>query len=126
MKRLRTLRFRYWVMPVILAALAARAFMPAGFMADLALMAPPPWRITMCSQDRLRRARTSSFPDEQAPGDHRGLQCKFCGAPILATPFASFDLATPAPAPLLAAAGETHPSYAPLLRSQTARAPPQA
>ena len=123
MKRLRTLRFRYWAMPVILAALAARAFMPAGFMTTTGDGA---WAmsITLCSQDKLQR-EIIIVPDEQAPAQH-GLECKFCGAPIMGTPFASFDLVTPAPAPLLVAAGETRPSYAPLLRSQTARAPPQA
>lgn len=125
MKRLRTLRFRNWVMPVILAALAARAFMPAGFMATSA-DGTAAVGITLCSQNRLQRENFVIPEADQAPGEHRGLQCKFCGAPILGTPFASFDLVTPAPAPLLATAGETHPSYAPLLRSQTARAPPQA
>ncbi len=122
MKRLRTLRFRYWVMPVILAALAARAFMPAGFMTTTA-DGNTALRITMCSQDKLQR-ESIVIPDEQAPAQH-GLDCKFCGAPIMGTPFASFDLVTPAPAALLAAAGETGPP-SPLLRSQTARAPPQA
>jgi hypothetical protein len=122
-KRLRTLRFRYWVMPVILAALAARAFMPAGFMTTPA-DGTSAWGITMCSPDKLQR-EDLVIPDEQAPSQH-GPQCKFCGAPILGTPFASFDLVTPAPAPLLAVATDTRPAYAPLLRSQTARAPPQA
>ena len=123
MKRLRTLRFRYWVMPVILAALAARAFMPAGFMTTTTDDGSA-WGIIMCSQDGSQRENII-IPDEQAPAQH-GPDCKFCGAPIMGTPFASFDLVTPAPAPLLAAAGKTRPSYAPLLRSQTARAPPQA
>lgn len=122
MKRLRTLRFRYWVMPVILAALAARAFMPAGFMTTTDDASA--WGIIICSQDESQRENII-IPDEQAPAQH-GLDCKFCGAPIMGTPFASFDLVTPAPAPLLAAATETQASYAPLLRSQTARAPPQA
>ena len=123
MKRLRTLRLRYWVMPVVLAALAARAFMPAGFMATTAGDASAVG-ITMCSQDKLQRENIV-IPGEQDP-DHRGPQCKFCGAPILGTPFASFELVTPAPAPLLAAAADTRSSYGPLRRSQTARAPPQA
>jgi hypothetical protein len=121
--RLRTLRFRYWVMPVILAALAARAFMPAGFMTTTGDGAAAV-RISMCSRDKLQR-ETIVLPDEQAPAQH-DLQCKFCGAPILGTPFASFDLVSPVPAPMLAAATETRPAYAPPLRSQTARAPPQA
>ncbi len=110
-------------MPVILAALAARAFMPAGFMTTTADDASA-WGIIICSQDKSQRENII-IPDEQAPARH-GLDCKFCGAPIMGTPFASFDLVTPAPAPLLIAAGETRPSYTPLLRSQTARAPPQA
>jgi hypothetical protein len=111
-------------MPVILAALAARAFMPAGFMTTLGDGATSV-RITLCSQDKSRREKVD-IPSEQSPDEHGGPQCKFCGAPILGTPFASFDLVTPAPAPLFAAGTGTESSYAPLLRSQAARAPPQA
>jgi hypothetical protein len=121
-KRLRTLRLRYWIMPVILAALSARAFLPAGFMASSGDGTEV--RIIMCSQEQ-GRSETLEIPGDPA-GHERGLQCKYCGAPILGTPFASFDMAVPAPAPLLAVTTDTRSIYSPLPRSQAARAPPRA
>jgi hypothetical protein len=121
-KSLRTLRLRYWIMPVILAALAARAFLPTGFMATSGDGTEV--RIIMCSQEQ-GRSENLVIPADQ-PGHERGLQCKYCGAPILGTPFASFDMAVPAPAPLLALAADTPSIYSPLPRSQAARAPPRA
>ena len=118
MKRLRTLRFRYWVMPVILAALAARAFMPAGFMSSAGEdgMAAT---IAMCSQDKTRRERIE-FPGEKSPGEHR-LQCKHCLAPVLGAPFAFYDSA--APAAVLAEAGVRvgHDYPAPIVEHALAR-----
>lgn len=123
MKRLRTLRFRYWIMPVILAALAARAFMPAGFMSsggENGMAAT----IAMCSQDKARRERIE-FPGEQPPGEHR-TQCKHCLAPVLGAPFAFHDFSTPAMPPVLLDSADAQLAFSPLLRSQQARAPPQA
>lgn len=124
MKRLRTLRFRYWVMPVILAALAARAFMPAGFMSisgENGMSAT----IAMCSQDKTRRERIE-FPDgQQLPGEHR-LQCKHCLSPVLGAPFAFYDFSAPAMPPVLLVSADGQLAFSPLLRSQEARAPPQA
>ena len=123
MKRLRTLRLRYWVMPVILAALAARAFMPAGIMSlpgDGGMAAT----IAMCSQDRARRERIE-FPGDQSGSDHR-LQCKHCLSPVLGAPFAFHDFTTPATPPALLVPEQAQLAFSPLLRTQEARAPPQA
>ena len=123
MKRLRTLRFRYWFMPVILAALAARAFMPAGFMSSAGEdgMAAT---IAMCSQDKTRRERIE-FPGEKSPGEHR-LQCKHCLSPVLGAPFAFYDSSPSASPPSLIIPADAQLAFSPLLRSQEARAPPQA
>jgi hypothetical protein len=123
MKRLRMLRFRYWVMPVILAALAARAFMPAGFMTisgEDAMSAT----LAMCSQGKSRRERIE-LPGRQLPGEHR-LQCKHCLAPVLGAPFAFYDFSTPAMPPALRVPADEQLVFSPLLRSQGARAPPHA
>ncbi|HEX6396520.1 MAG TPA: hypothetical protein VFZ95_03790 [Steroidobacteraceae bacterium] len=123
MKRLRTLRFRYWAMPVILAALAARAFMPAGFMSmpgEDGMSAT----IAMCSQDKARRERID-FPGQQSPGEHR-LQCKHCLAPVLGAPFAFYDFSAPATPLSVLVPGGAQLAFSPLLRSQEARAPPHA
>jgi hypothetical protein len=122
-KRLRTLRLRYWIMPVILAALAARAFMPAGFMSSSGVDGLSA-SIAMCSQDKSRRERIE-FPDEKSPGEHR-LQCKHCLAPVLGAPFAFHPLPTPAAPPALLIPADAQLAFSPLLRSQEARAPPRA
>lgn len=123
MKRLRTLRLRYWLMPAILAALAARAFMPAGFMS---ISGPDGMTATiaMCTQNKARRERIE-LPGPQLPGEHR-LQCKNCLTPVLGAPFAFQDFTTPAPPPPLFIPADAQLAFSPLLRSQAARAPPQA
>jgi hypothetical protein len=122
-KRLRTLRFRYWVMPVILAALAARAFMPAGFM-SMSGEGGMSATIAMCSQDKTRRERFE-FPGEQSPGEHR-LQCKHCLAPVLGAPFAFHDFSSPATPLAILVPEQPQLAFSPLLRAQEARAPPHA
>jgi hypothetical protein len=122
-KRLRTLRFRYWVMPVILAALAARAVMPRGYMSmtgDAATTATN----AMTSQDKTRRERIE-FPGEQSPGEHR-LQCKHCLAPVLGAPFAFHDFSSPATPLAILVPEQPQLAFSPLLRAQEARAPPHA
>jgi len=122
-KRLRTLRFRYWVMPVILAALAARAFVPAGLMSmpgEDGMSAT----VAMCSQDKSRRERIE-LPGQQSPGEHR-LQCKHCLAPVLGAPFAFYDSAAPATSAAVFAPEQAQLAFSPLPRSQQARAPPHA
>lgn len=121
MKMLRAMRLRHWTMPLVLAALAARALMPAGFMST----AGPDTvvRIAMCSPDS-RRSERLVIPGDPAPA-HRGPECKYCGAPILGTPLASVGFDVPAPLEALRTDLEITPSYAPPRRSQSARAPPR-
>ena len=110
-------------MPVILAALAARAFMPAGFMSipgEGGMSAT----IAMCSQDKSRRERIE-LPGQQSPGEHR-LQCKHCLAPVLGAPFAFYDSAAPATSAAVFAPEQAQLAFSPLPRSQQARAPPHA
>src|ERR1044071_3943057 len=110
-------------MPVVLAALAARAFMPAGFMSSAGEngMAAT---IAMCSQDKTRRERIE-FPGEKSSGEHR-LQCKHCLSPVLGAPFAFYDSSPSATPPALIIPADAQLAFSPLLRSQEARAPPHA
>ena len=124
MKRLRTLRFRYWVMPVILAALAAQAFMPAGFM-SMTGEGGRSATIAMCSQDKSRRERIEFPGERQLPGEHR-FQCKHCLAPVMGSPFAFHDFTSPATLPALLVPADEQLAFSPLQRSQEARAPPHA
>ena len=122
MKRLRSLKFRHWVLPVLLAALAARAFMPAGFMATSGDRA---MTISMCSQDKSRRERLE-IPGDPVPGEHRGLECKHCLSPVFGTPFAFHGVdSSPVSSPL-PTLENAQLAGSPLLRAQSARAPPRA
>jgi hypothetical protein len=122
-KRLRTLRFRSYVLPVILAALAARAFMPAGFMT--ATEGPAGMRVAdaqLCSFDKERRGVI------ELPGDqHDSSSCDHCLSPLGNAPIALFDVGAPVAIvaglvrQLVSQVGHTAP-----LRTQLARGPPQA
>ena len=122
MKRLRSLNFRHWVLPVVLAALAARAFMPAGFMA---MSAGHAVTISMCSQDKTRRERLE-IPGDPVQGQHRAIECKHCLSPILGTPFAFVGVESSPVAPLIPNDAQPQLASSPLLRAQSARAPPHA
>jgi hypothetical protein len=122
-KRLRTLRVRYWIMPVLLAALAARAFLPAGFMSTSGSDGMSA-TIAMCSPDKTRRERVE-IPAQRLPGEHR-LQCEHCLAPLLGAPVAHLHFSTPAAVPALFVPADAQLVSSPLLRSQEARAPPHA
>jgi hypothetical protein len=122
-KRLRTMRFRHWVMPAILAALAARAFMPAGFM-SMPGQDGMSATIAMCSQDKSRRER-SDFAGEKPAAEHR-FQCKHCLAPVMGSPFAFYQFSSPALTPALLVPANAQLAFTPLLRAQEARAPPHA
>lgn len=123
MKRLRTLRFRYWIMPVILAALAARAFLPAGFMSTSGADGMSA-TIAMCSPDKMRRERVE-IPGQQERREHRP-QCEHCLAPLLGAPVALLDFSAPALSPELLVPSRAQLTSSPLLRVQEARAPPHA
>jgi hypothetical protein len=118
-KRLRTLRFRNYVLPVILAALGARAFMPSGFM--VTADNNPVMQSTLCSRDQGR-----SSPIE-LPGEQPHRQCDHCLSPMGTAPTAfALKPATVEMSPLLAALQAEQVVHSPLQRVQAARAPPQA
>ena len=110
-------------MPVILAALAARAFVPAGFM-SVSSGDGMSATIAMCSKDKTRREQVE-IPGGQQPAEHRP-HCEYCLAPLLGTPFAQVDFKAPAATPTLPVPVDEQLASSPLLRSQEARAPPHA
>lgn len=110
-------------MPVILAALAARAFLPAGFMSTSGTEGMSA-TIAMCSQDKTRRERID-YPAQRLPGEHRP-QCEHCLAPLLGAPVAHLHFSAPAATPSLLVPVDAQLAASPLLRSQEARAPPHA
>ena len=116
------MKYRHWVLPVVLAALAARAFMPAGFMAMPGNHAVT---ISMCSQDKSQRERLE-IPGDPVPGEHRALECKHCLSPILGALFAFLGVDSSPATPLLSQDEFAQLAWSPLLRAQSARAPPQA
>jgi hypothetical protein len=78
--RLRNLDFRCTVMPFVLAALALRALIPAGFMPGssetfgfTAMLCAPP----VGAETRVVRER---FELPASPGAHPQTHCEFCGA----------------------------------------------
>lgn len=122
--RLRTLDFRHAVMPFVLAALALRALIPAGFMpasadgfAFTAMLCAPLASIE-------GRVETQRF-ELPAPAPHAQLHCDFClssmpGAPTVAAGAALPALAASAAAPPFSEQVSTSaPDRAP-----SARAPP--
>ena len=119
MKRLRTLRFRSYVLPVILAALAARALMPSGFMTMSGN--GPAITTQLCSLERDRRAPL------ELPAEKHGLQCDHCLSPMGFAPIAlALRPLRVEMAPLLVSIQPAQFAFAPLRRAQAARAPPQA
>jgi len=117
-KRLRTLRFRSYVLPAILAALAARAFLPPGFMTTAQ---GPAVNLQMCSLEQDRRG--SELPGE----DHDAPRCDHCLSPLGAAPIAATEATAPVRAAALLVQTLLHQvPLEPLRRSHSARAPPQA
>ena len=121
-KRLRSLELRQWVLPVILAALAARAFMPAGFMS---MAGDRTMTFAMCSPDKSRRERLE-IPGDPVPGQHRGMECQHCLAPVLGTPIAFLRVDSAPEWTLVPREEAAQRPWLPLPRAQTARAPPHA
>jgi hypothetical protein len=118
-KRLRTLRFRSYVLPVILAALAARAFLPPGFMTTAQ---GPAINVQMCSLEQDRRS-----PIESPVEDHDTPRCDHCLSPLGTAPVAIIDAPAPVKAAALLAQTLLHQvPFEPLQRAHSARAPPHA
>jgi hypothetical protein len=104
--RLRTLAFRSWMMPMLVAAMACRALAPAGIMT--AADTPSAVASTLCSLEQNRRERLE-FPVRQQQQTPR---CDHClNGPTGWAPIALLHLGfTPFISPL----------------SQSPRAPPHA
>ena len=119
MYRLRSNRLRANVLPLLLAALVFRAFIPAGFMfgsGDGTSLS-----VSMCS---TQAGKTETL---EIPGEHAKPHCEYCLAPLLGAPqaflSAGFTAAAQHPtlAPLVSQLADS-----PLARAQAARGPPHA
>jgi len=118
--RLRSLRLRSWILPLLLGAFALRVLIPGGFMPvsgdGMSLT------VSMCS---TAPGRSESL---EIPGEAPKTHCDRC---LLSPPFeAPYAFLTPvfAPvthAPLLPRRASQIPE-SPLARAQSARAPPHA
>jgi len=121
-KRLRTLRFRSYLLPLIVAAIASRALAPEGFMTVTGISTPV-LTATMCSLDRQRRERLS-LPAEP----EHGARCDHClSSPMGWAPIAFRNIGvTQCKAPLVAPPVTSQVAGISMLRSQVPRAPPHA
>lgn len=110
------------MLPFVLAALALRAFIPAGAMPDG--NGDLSFQTKMCSTQGGDSSETAELPGE-APAVP-GMHCEFCGLPPLGAPFAQThripgSLPDLPPADVTAQISEFTPARAP-----SARAPPAA
>jgi hypothetical protein len=113
------LRFRYYLVPLLLAAVGMRALVPPGFMPgtddDLN------FKSTMCSTLKDKSEII------ELPGEERRPHCEHCLAPLLGAPLAFLRFDALAPTPLrIVASGASQIAEAPLARAQIPRAPPHA
>jgi len=107
------------VLPVILAALAARAFLPPGFMTTAG---GPAIDVQMCSLEQERRA-----PLEAPAEKHATPSCDHCLSPFGMAPIAAIEASAPVKALTLLAQTLLHQVPRELLLSaHSARAPPHA
>ena len=121
MKRLRSLKFRSYVLPAILAALACRALAPSGFMTSSAEQdGVRVVEMQLCSLDQDRRG-VIELPGES----HQRSQCDHCLSPMGIAPIALVAPAAPLRlVSLLPHVLEDQVAHVSLQRSQIARAPP--
>ena len=117
MRQLRSIRFRSYVLPVLLGALALRFLMPAGFMpgsAESTMLS-----VSMCSTGTQNELL--EIPSEPAKP-----HCDHCTLPSLDAPLAPVNLArlSPVPQQVLLPWVESQLAEVPLLRAQIPRAPP--
>jgi hypothetical protein len=119
--RLRTLRLRHAVMPFVLAALALRALIPAGFMPG----AVESFAFVSAICAPMNAGATERFELPADPGTHAQNHCEFCVLPLLGAPPSPATLAQTRVAPdrarsrLTAQVAARSPDRAP-----SARAPP--
>jgi hypothetical protein len=110
------------VLPAVLAALAARAFMPTGFMTTIE--EPSGNRIVeaqLCSLDQERRDLI------EIPGEtHQGSRCDHCLSPLGVAPIALLDVPGPVDVGQWVRSLVSQVSQSIPRRTQLARAPPRA
>jgi len=118
MRKLRSLRLRSYVLPVLLGALALRFLIPSGFMpgSDDGTMLS----VAMCSTE----AQSELL---EIPGEPSKPHCDHCTLPSLGSPFGPFNIAglTPDSQRSLLPPLESQLAEVPLLRAQIPRAPPR-
>lgn len=126
MKPLRSSLLQTCVLPLLLAALAARALLPAGFMATTAGLN---FTVEMCSPDpeRVESLRPFGEPPGDAPAEHTD-SCEYCRVPLLGDAFDVPRVAGTANVhPLLSSpAASQLPATTTLPRAQSPRGPPHA
>ncbi len=117
-KQLRSIRFRSYVLPVLLGALALRFLIPAGFMpgaGDSTMLS-----VSMCSTEA--QSELLEIPSEPAEP-----HCDHCTLPSLDAPLSPVNIASLSAVPQHALLPwvESQLAEVPLLRAQSPRAPPR-
>ena len=116
--RMRATRFRSQVLPVLLAALVFRVLVPPGFMmggGDMML------RASMCT------TTPGKIETIELPGQSAKVHCEHCVLPPLGAPLARLHIDLPLrTTPSVLAPHAAQISDTPLVRAQSARAPPLA
>jgi len=116
-RQLRSIRFRSYVLPVLLGALALRFLIPAGVMPGS--VEGTMLSVSMCSSE----AQSELL---EIPGEPAKPHCDHCTLPSLDAPLAPVNLAglSPVPQHALLPWVESQLSEVPLLRAQSPRGPP--
>ncbi|MBC8028018.1 MAG: hypothetical protein H7Y89_18655 [Steroidobacteraceae bacterium] len=123
MNRFRTLNFRHSVMPFVLAALALRALIPAGFMPGSGESFA--FTAMLCAPQNLGNAAMERFELPGTPDAHAQPHCDFCVSPQLGGPQAIDGTRLPAVIASVAAVHfEEQISSRTPDRAPSARAPP--
>ena len=117
-RKLRSIRFRSYVLPVLLGALALRFLIPAGFMpgsAESMMLS-----VSMCSSGTQQKELL------EIPAEPAKPHCDYCTLPSLDAPLAPVNLArlSPVPQHALLPWVESQLTEVPLLRAQIPRGPP--
>lgn len=120
MTSLSSFRRRIWLLPLVLGALALRAFIPgAGVAGSEQKMG---YDSTLCSSLRPEAPESPPAPGE----DHSRTHCEYCVAPLLGAPLAHSPFQGAAPvAERVIARFVSQIVEPPLARTQRARAPPR-
>ena len=116
--RMRAQRFHSRMLPLLLAALVFRVLVPPGFMIDGDDMT---LRASMCT---TTPGKTETI---ELPAGSAKVHCEYCVAPPLGAPLAQVQIDPPLRAtPSVLTPVTAQISDTPLVRTQSARAPPLA